>query len=155
MMLAEEPDKLEAALEGDKTIKLSIKYAIKGVSKVQKLVLKSKNSSDHKQKSLKENNELSSDAHSNSEKEDVDVPNDLSETELMEMLTEVMSIMLFNKDEKLNQYVGSVNEFDLKAKLPHPSDLLGKRRRKKKTANGVTPDYPKDNEKSEQSHASV
>ena len=60
------------------------------------------------------------------------MPEDLSESELMEMFTEVMSIMLFNKDEQINKYVGSVSEFDLKAKLPHPSDLLGKRRRRKK-----------------------
>lgn len=41
----------------------------------------------------------------------------MSEGELMEMLTEVMSIMLFNKDEQLNKYVGTVSQFDLKAKL--------------------------------------
>jgi len=32
----------------------------------------------------------------------------------------------------MDKYVGSVSEFDLKAKLPHPNDLLNKRRRKKK-----------------------
>jgi len=45
------------------------------------------------------------------------VPDDISESELMEMLTEVMSIKLFNKDEHMNKYVGSVSEYDMKAKL--------------------------------------
>ena len=49
----------------------------------------------------------------------------------MEMLTEVMSIMLFNKDEQLKKYVGSVSEFDLTAKLQHPSDLLCGSKRKR------------------------
>lgn len=47
----------------------------------------------------------------------IEVPEDLSEAELMEMLTEVMTIMLFNKDEKLNKYAGQMGEFDPKAKL--------------------------------------
>lgn len=70
----------------------------------------------------------------------------------MEMFTEVMSIMLFNKDEQLNRYVGSVAEFDLKSKLPHPSEVLSKRKRRKKPAEcGKS---PLDNEKSEVSQTS-
>ena len=34
---------------------------------------------------------------------DMVFPEDLSESELLEMLTEVMSIMLFNKDEKFRE----------------------------------------------------
>jgi len=51
----------------------------------------------------------------------------------------------------LNKYVGSVSEFDIKAKLPHPSELLVKRRRRKKMND---PSKPKDNEKSEMSQTS-
>ena len=53
----------------------------------------------------------------NGDEEAIEVPEDMSEADLMEMLTEVMSIMLFNKDEQLNRYASSVSEFDLKAKL--------------------------------------
>ena len=35
-------------------------------------------------------------------KEKIEIPEDLTETELMEMLTEVMSIMLINREEKMN-----------------------------------------------------
>mmetsp|Transcript_39932 Transcript_39932/g.52246 ORF Transcript_39932/g.52246 Transcript_39932/m.52246 type:complete len:115 (+) Transcript_39932:458-802(+) len=52
----------------------------------------------------------------------------------MEMLTEVMSVMLFNKDEQLNNIVGRGESLELKSKLPHPSDLLAKRRRRKKAS---------------------
>ena len=41
------------------------------------------------------------------ELKDANLPQDLGEAELMEMLTEVMSIMLFNKDEQLGKYVGT------------------------------------------------
>ena len=67
----------------------------------------------------------------------LEVPNDLTEAELMEMLTEVMSIMLFNKDDQISKYVGTVSEFDLKAKLPHPNDLIAKRKRKKKDSSPI------------------
>ena len=33
-------------------------------------------------------------------------PDDIPENELMEMLTEVMSIMLFNKDEQIRKFTG-------------------------------------------------
>ena len=36
-------------------------------------------------------------------------PEDLSEAELVEMLTEVMSIMLFNKDEKMQEFQSAAN----------------------------------------------
>ena len=36
--------------------------------------------------------------------EQISFPEDLSESELLEMLTEVMSIMLFNKDEKVRKF---------------------------------------------------
>ena len=36
--------------------------------------------------------------------ESISFPEDLSESELLEMLTEVMSIMLFNKDEKVRKF---------------------------------------------------
>lgn len=81
------------------------------------------------------------------------MPDDLSESELMEMFTEVMSIMLFNKDEQLNRYVGSIAEFDLKSKLPHPSEILGKRKRRKKQQADQSKS-PLDNEKSEVSQTS-
>jgi len=35
-------------------------------------------------------------------KEKIEIPEDLTEAELMEMLTEVMSIMLINREEKMN-----------------------------------------------------
>ena len=69
------------------------------------------------------------------------MPVDLSEAELMEMFTEVMSIMLFNDEQcggrrggRLNrQYAGTVSQFDLRAKLKHPSDLVlsGSKRRQR------------------------
>lgn len=80
------------------------------------------------------------------------MPEDLSESELMEMFTEVMSIMLFNKDEQLNRYVGSVAEFDLKSKLPHPSEILAKRKKRKRLTDLTK--SPLDNDKSEVSQTS-
>lgn len=48
--------------------------------------------------------------------------------------------------------MGSVSNFDLKAKLSHPSDLLNKRKRNKKKASEQSPQLAeKDNEKSEMS----
>ena len=119
--MAEEPERLEAALSGNKQIKLVVRYAIRSESASH-----SKDRDDGDLVSSQSNSE-------NADEEAIEVPEDMSESDLMEMLTEVMSIMLFNKDEQLNKYVGSVSEFDLKAKLQHPSDLLlGKRKRKKK-----------------------
>ena len=112
---------MEAALSGNKQIKLVVRYAIRSESASH-----SKDRDDGDLMSSQSNSE-------NGDEEAIEVPEDMSEADLMEMLTEVMSIMLFNKDEQLNKYVGSVSEFDLKAKLQHPSDLLlGKRKRKKK-----------------------
>ena len=129
LLLAEDPVRLEATLAGNKTIKLVVRYDIRE----------------------RDSEDISGDCLSEDCDENVDVPDDISESELMEMFTEVMSIMLFNKDEQLNKYVGSVSEFDIKAKLPHPSELLVKRRRRKKMND---PSKPKDNEKSEMSQTS-
>ena len=78
LLLAEEPERLEAALSGNKAVKLVVKYAIQEVTV--------------------------SEAQSPSEDEDavdanVEVPEDISEIELMETLKDVWSIMVFNKDE--------------------------------------------------------
>ena len=45
-------------------------------------------------------------------------PSDISETELMEMLTEVMSIMLLNKEKADEEFASSMAHFDPAAKLP-------------------------------------
>ena len=105
LLLAEEPERLEAALSGNKQIKLVVRYAIRSESASH-----SKDRDDGDLMSSQSNSE-------NGDEEAIEVPEDMSEADLMEMLTEVMSIMLFNKDEQLNRYVGSVSEFDLKAKL--------------------------------------
>jgi hypothetical protein len=47
----------------------------------------------------RDSEDISGDCLSEDCDENVDVPDDISESELMEMFTEVMSIMLFNKDE--------------------------------------------------------
>ena len=114
MLLAEDPDKLETALSDDKEIRLTIKYAIR------------ENCDSDSPSKNDEGGQVS-------ELEGCEVPSDLEEADLIQMFTDVMSILLFNnKDEQMDKYVGSVSEFDLKAKLPHPNDLLNKRRRKKK-----------------------
>jgi len=46
----------------------------------------------------------------------------------MEMLTEVMSLMLLNKNEQVVKYTGNLEKIDANAKLPHPSTLSNKRR---------------------------
>ena len=45
-------------------------------------------------------------------------PSDISETELMEMLTEVMSIMLLNKEKADEEFASSIAHYDPEAKLP-------------------------------------
>ena len=105
LLLAEEPERLEAALSGNKQIKLVVRYAIRSESASH-----SKDRDDGDLMSSQSNSE-------NGDEEAIEVPEDMSEADLMEMLTEVMSIMLFNKDEQLNRYASSVSEFDLKAKL--------------------------------------
>ena len=72
MLIAEDSEKLEAALTSDEPLELAIRYVIK-----KEAIFESASSVD----------------------EEVEIPKDLSEAELMEMLTEVMSVMLFNKDE--------------------------------------------------------
>lgn len=50
----------------------------------------------------------------------------------MEMLTEVMSLMLLNKNDQVVKYAGNLEKIDADAKLPHPSTLSNKRRAKKR-----------------------
>lgn len=78
LLLAEDPGRLEATLAGNKEIKLCIKYEIRERGDSEEKV----------SETLSENPD-----------EEIQIPDDLSESELMEMFTEVMSIMLFNKDE--------------------------------------------------------
>lgn len=65
--------------------------------------------------------------------ENQDYPSDISESELMEMLTEVMSLMLLNKNDAVVKYTG-LDKLPEGAKLPHPNALskLSKKRRLKK-----------------------
>ena len=69
--------------------------------------------------------------------ESIQFPEDLDESELMEMLTEVMSIMLFNKDEQFRKYSTSSGSYDDQKKKE--SSILKKRRKK-------TPDGKADQE---------
>ena len=81
MLLAEDPDKLETALSDDKEIRLTIKYAIK------------ENCDSDSPSKNEEGGQVS-------EQEGCDVPSDLEEADLIQMFTDVMSILLFNnKDE--------------------------------------------------------
>jgi hypothetical protein len=50
-------------------------------------------------------------------------PSDISETELMEMLTEVMSIMLLNKEKADEEFASSMAHFDPEAKLPEVDSI--------------------------------
>lgn len=53
-------------------------------------------------------------------------PSDISETELMEMLTEVMSIMLLNKEKADEEFASSMAHYDPEAKLPDAEYLKTK-----------------------------
>ena len=77
LLLAEDPVRLEATLASNKTIKLVVRYDIRE----------------------RDSEDISGDCLSENSDEKIEVPDDISEKELMEMFTEVMSIMLFNKDE--------------------------------------------------------
>ena len=115
LLSAEDPDKLEAELQSEEdSIELTIRYEIRAAN------------------SQGESGADNQDAQSSSADDEIEIPQDLSEPELMEMLTEVMSVMLFNKDEQLSKIVGRDESLELKSKLPHPGELLGKRRRARK-----------------------
>jgi hypothetical protein len=61
-------------------------------------------------------------------------PSDISETELMEMLTEVMSIMLLNKEKADEEFASSIAHYDPDAKLPEIDCIkskLGRETRKR------------------------
>ena len=61
-------------------------------------------------------------------------PSDISETELMEMLTEVMSIMLLNKEKADEEFASSIAHYDPDAKLPEIDFIkskLGRETRKR------------------------
>lgn len=77
LLLAEDPVRLEATLASNKTIKLVVRYDIRE----------------------RDSYDISADCLSENSDEKIEMPDDISERELMEMFTEVMSIMLFNKDE--------------------------------------------------------
>jgi hypothetical protein len=46
----------------------------------------------------------------------------------MEMLTEVMSLMLLNKQDAVSKYTGPLDKLDPSSKLPHPTTLKKKRK---------------------------
>lgn len=48
----------------------------------------------------------------------------------MDMLTEVMSLMLLNKNDDVVKYASNLDKIDSDAQLPHPNMLRKKRGRK-------------------------
>ncbi len=65
--------------------------------------------------------------HSKTEEEDEDLDDD----DLVEMFTEIFSLILLKKRKKQLK----LQHYDKNARLPHPNSLLGKRRKKKEKPN--------------------